>query len=295
MWRAHVLALLRPRRDIARAGWAPPPEAIAVADHTWSFAAVAPHPRSVATLHFRALADARAVRRVAPSDVQMARTERYAGRRADLVLAYSRRVGRRLRHESRFVPIAYPIPREAVNPVEEPVAALLADWSWPPNGIALAWLLRAWPEVRDLVPGAKLLLGGRGLADSAVGTIPGVTVLGPVPTSADLLSQAAVVAFPCPSSSGPKVKVLEALAHGLPVVTTQAGAEGIMVADGEGVVVTDRQRFAATLAQLLRCPQRAAELGSAGRRAVAERHSPLAAAGARLAAFRDAFGPEGPG
>ncbi len=289
-WRGHARAVLHPRQELALAGWEPASGAVAVADHLWSFAAVSRFPRSVATFHFRTTLDAVAVRRFKRADIQMARAERIAGRQAGLVLAYSERVGHGLAKPAHVIPIAYPVPEVALPAVSEPVAALMADWSWPPNQRAVSWLLTAWPEVRDAVPGARLLLAGRHLDDIGVGFLPGVDLVGEVSASADLLGRAAVVAFPCPPSSGPKVKVLEALAHGLPVVTTSAGVEGLVVPPGDGVVIADRRNFARALAGLLADPERRASLGDSGRAAVARHHSPLAAAQARINAFEDAFG-----
>ncbi len=293
-WRSRARAVVAPRQELARAGWQPPEDAVAVADHLWSFAAVAPSRRSVATFHFRTVLDAWAVRRVARADVQMARAEQRAGRRAALVLAYSPRVGRHLGQPAELVPLAHPVPAEPLHPVEEPVAALLADWSWPPNQKALGMLLAAWPAVRQAVPGARLLLAGRNLGRMGIGAMAGVQQLGPVSASVEVLGRAAVVAFPCPPSSGPKIKVLEAMAHGLPVVTTSFGVEGVVRPDGAGAVVSDARRFAPALAQLLGDPARRVELGRAGRAAVAANHSPLAAAEARIELFRRRFGPSQP-
>lgn len=289
-WRSHLRALVVPRNDLARAGWRAPDDAVAVADHLPSASAVLASARSAVTLHFRALADARAVGRVRPPDVQMGRAERRVARRAGLTLVYSPRVGAGLRGSTRFVPIAYPVPPESVTPVEEPVAALLADWSWPPNRVALDRLLGAWPVVRQAVPGARLLLAGKNLDRAGVGTLAGVEAVGPVGRSADLLERAAVVAFPCPPSSGPKLKVIEALAHGVPVVTTPPGMEGVVLPDGPTPMVVDDDAFADGLVRLLRSPELREELGRTARKSVAEHHSPVAAATARLRAFAEVLG-----
>jgi glycosyltransferase involved in cell wall biosynthesis len=270
-------------------GWEPAPGAVAVADHVPSFPAVARFPRSVVNVHFRALTDARAVHRVVPGDVQTARCERRAGRRADLVLAYSSRVAAHLRKPATVVPIGYPTPRTEIAPVEAPVAALIADWSWPPNRLSLTWLLETWPIVRDRVPGARLLIAGRHLERREVGALPGVEVVGAVSSSMEVLGRAAVVAFPCPPSSGPKIKVIEALAHGLPVVTTPAGVEGIFGAPDAGTVSAYRDDFASALVSLLVAPGRRAQLGTAGRERIVEHHAPVATARARVEMFAHRF------
>ena len=189
------------------------------------------------------------------------------------------------------VPIAYPMPAEPLAPVEEPVAALLADWSWPPNGAALDRLLSYWPAVRERVPGARLLLAGRNFPAARMGQMAGVEVIGPVGDSAEVLGRTALIAFPCPDSSGPKVKTLEALAHGLPVVTSPAGLEGIGPDDDtlHEMAAADAD-FAERTAALLTHPEERRRLGALGRRVVAEVHAPEHAAQVRLALFHEAFG-----
>ncbi|HLX89834.1 MAG TPA: glycosyltransferase [Acidimicrobiales bacterium] len=290
-WRAHLRGLVLPRSDAATARWRPPDDAVPVADHLLSASAVLGLPRSVVTLHYRALLDARSVHQVQLRDVQSARGERRAARHAELVLAYSERVGRGLAKPAHTVPITHPIPDVAIATVEEPVAALLADWTWPPNAVALSTLLSAWPAAHNELPGARLVLGGRGFPAEKVGTMAGVEVVGPVADSLEVLGRAAMVAFPCPASSGPKVKTLEALAHGLPVLTSTAGMEGIGVDDDlRRSLVADGAGFGARLVELLRSPEERHRLGARGRQAVAEHHSPKAAAQARLDLFARAFG-----
>jgi glycosyltransferase involved in cell wall biosynthesis len=288
MWREHLSSLVRPRWGLGAAGWAPPDGSVSVADHAVSYPAVAQAERSVVTLPYRSVADSYAVRDLRLSSIQDARSERRASRGAALTLAYSPRVARYLRREKRVVPVGYPVPSRSLVPVDAPVAALMADWLWPPNKLALSWLLAAWPSVREAVPTAELLLAGRSLDAAGVGSVPGVRLLGEVGSSTEVLSQAAVVAFPCPNSSGPKVKVLEALSYGLPVVTTPAGVEGLFA--GDGAVVANLEGFAPALAALLGSAERRAALGASGRAAVEQHHSPQAAARARLDAFTEVFG-----
>lgn len=289
LWRAHLRSVVRPRNEQALMGWEPALGAVAVADHVPSFPAVARFKRSVAILHFRTLADARAVREFRIGDIQTARCERRAGRKAELVLAYSDRVARHLGKPATVVPIGYPVPEIGCVPPDEPVAALLADWSWRPNRFALRHLLRAWPSVRSAVPGSRLILAGRHLEPESVGAMAGVEVIGEVGCSSEVLSRAAVIAFPCPNSSGPKVKVIEALSWGVPVVTTQSGIEGVF-GGLDGAVVTSHQNFARTLSSVLRSPEERARLAVAGRSAMLEHHSPTSSARIRVDAFKQAFG-----
>jgi glycosyltransferase involved in cell wall biosynthesis len=287
MARRRMRSLWRPRWEAEALGWDPAPGAAVVADDPASFPAVARAANPAVTFHFLTRLDARATGRPHGGDVQHARMERKVARRAARVLAYSPRVVDALGRGT-FVPMALRVPAERLPLVDEPVAALLADWSWPPNRWALDRLLAAWPSVRARVPTARLLLAGPG--DPSVGTLAGVDVLGRVDRSEEVLSRAAVLAFPCPPSSGPKVKVIEALAAGLPVVTTAAGVEGVITAgdDVAAVATADADGFAAALARVLGDPSLRATLADAGVEAIVSSHAPRPAARARIAALGQA-------
>jgi glycosyltransferase involved in cell wall biosynthesis len=259
-------AVVAPRADVRRLGWQP--QGIAVADDPLSAAAL---PRGgIATLHYATAID---VPWPTPKDVQDIRAELRL-RRSSRVLAYSDRVAAWVRGTA--VPAAVAIPAEPLALVEQPVAALVADWRWAPNRKALEHLLRAWREVD--VPGARLLLAGRG--GTSVDA-RGVQWLGEVADVHEVLEQAAVLAFPCPDTSGPKVKVLEAAAAGLPVLTTASGAEGFR---GPGLQLSGLGGFGRALGQLLRDPERRAERAATARATAVDGHGPRPAARARMQA-----------
>ncbi|HTW07518.1 MAG TPA: glycosyltransferase family 4 protein [Acidimicrobiales bacterium] len=290
MWKEHLYSLFRPRMGVGRATWQLPEDRVVIADEAVSSPAVEDLARSATVLHYRAAADALAMRDLRLSVLQDARAERRAGRKPALVLAFSARVARHLRRRAHVVPIAYPLPPGPITLTETPTAVMMADWLWPPNMVALGRLLDVWPSVREKVPGARLLLAGRRMPPDAVGTLAGVELLGPLGQSVEALAQACVMAFPCPATSGPKVKVLEALSYGLPVVTTRHGTEGLWLARGQGAVVANGREFGPALANLLTSPDLRAALSRSGRAAVEAHHAPVPAARARLQPLLEAFG-----
>lgn len=272
---SRIRAVIHPRNDAARAAFSAESDAVAVADDPLSFAGVESSRAPVVTIHYLTKIDARVLARRRATDIQDRRAEARACRRAALTLAYSERVAENLSSGATFVPIAYPIPAEPLPFVEEPVAGVLADWRWTPNHIALERLLRLWPEVRERVPTARLLLAGQGLERRDPSD--GIEVLGVVPESREVLAQAAVLPFPVPATSGPKVKVLEALVSGLTVLTTPAGLEGLAAGDG-AIVSSDRRSFASELAAVLVDPARRRALGDLARRSASAAHAPRAVA-----------------
>ncbi len=286
-WRTRLRALIHPRADVVRARPHLLADGVAVAEEPSSFAAVADSGRAVTVVHYATALDVPATpRRWQVSDLQDVRAERRAVRGSALSLVYSDRVAaylRSIRPADRIaeIPIALRVPETPIEPLERPIALLVADWRWPPNRSALGMLLSAWPSVRDRVPGASLVLAGRG--ETGVGTLPGVEQRGEVPRSAELLAEAGVLAFPCPDTSGPKVKVLEACAAGLPVVTTPAGVEGLRL-PADGVAVAPLERYADALVRALNTPAERMERAERARHAIRAIHAPAPAASARVAA-----------
>ena len=156
-----------------------------------------------------------------------------------------------------------------------PVAGVIGTASWPGTGTAMRRLaLRVWPLVRRELPDAQLLIAGRGterLHDLA--REPGVVLAGEVTSAAEWLRGLSLLLFPIDRGSGMKVKVLESIASGLPVVTTPVGAEGIDAGDGV-VVETDDAALARATVSILRDPGERRERGAAGIAAFEARYAP---------------------
>lgn len=124
----------------------------------------------------------------------------------------------------------HPAPADA-QPATAPVAILLGNFAYRPTADALNWLLdEIWPAVRAAVPTARLHLVGTGISTTqrrAALSRPGVIVIGPVDNVGPELDRAHVFIAPLRAGGGVKMKVLEALRRGCPVVTTSSGAQGI--------------------------------------------------------------------
>lgn len=133
-----------------------------------------------------------------------------------------------------------------------PTAGLIGTAAWGPTASAARRALdTVWPLIRKRVPEARLLLAGRGMTELFGGRIPpGAEDVGEVPSAADFLRHLSVLVYPLERGSGMKVKVLEAIATGVPVVTTPAGSEGIDAGDGV-IVEVDDERLADAAARLL--------------------------------------------
>ncbi len=118
------------------------------------------------------------------------------------------------------------------------VIGSVGTMTWQANRWGMDWFVReVWPLVRERVPTATLLLAGRGsdrLPYAGVSGIQGLGVLSELTAFYDRLD---VVVAPIVGGAGIKVKVMDAAARGLPVVTTPGGIEGFGAAFPSSIVV----------------------------------------------------------
>jgi len=159
---------------------------------------------------------------------------------------------------------AYDGPRErhAARPTILYVGAL----GWPPNASAARYLAtEVLPVVRRTVADARVVIVGRNppadLLALARGN-PHVEIAADVPDVAPYFRDADVLAVPLETGGGTRLKILEAFAAGLPVVSTPVGCEGIAADDGRHLVIAERPQFAAAVASLMVDPARGGALAA---------------------------------
>ena len=145
-----------------------------------------------------------------------------------------------------------------------------------PNVDAVLWFARhVLPRVRAEVPDVRLFVVGqrphRRL--DVLRRDPAVVLTGWVEDVRPYIAQAAVCVAPLRIGGGTRLKLLEAMAMGRPVVATRLGAEGYPLADGRELLLADTPAdFAARVVALLRSPERGAALGRAARAFVEEHY-----------------------
>lgn len=181
-------------------------------------------------------------------------------------------------------------------PSAAPNALFTGTFGYPPNAEALEWLLRdIWPRVTAALPAARLSVVGRDVppAIAALADPETVTLAGWVPEMPPWFAQARAVLVPMRSGAGTRLKVLDGLASGRPLVTTTMGAEGVEVTDGEHVLMADgADAFAAATVRALTDDPLTARLGAAGR-ALAQEVYDWRAIGARYAALLEGLADRG--
>jgi sugar transferase (PEP-CTERM/EpsH1 system associated) len=157
----------------------------------------------------------------------------------------------------------------------EPCLIFTGTMDYRPNVDAVVWFCRRiLPTIRRQVPQAHLLVVGRDPAPAIRRLAsPSVTITGRVGDIRPYLSQGAVFVAPLRMGSGTRLKVLEAMASGLPVVSTSMGIEGIAATPGEEALVADTPpEFAAAVVELLTNLPLAQKLASRARLLVEGRY-----------------------
>jgi sugar transferase (PEP-CTERM/EpsH1 system associated) len=124
-----------------------------------------------------------------------------------------------------------------------------------PNALAAASFTESiWPRVRERMPDARLLIVGAnpGASVRALASVPGIEVTGTVPDVRPYYRDALAAIVPVRTGGGTRLKILEAMAAGVPVISTPLGAEGLDVTPGKDILLAGPDDAEQWLGHLLR-------------------------------------------
>lgn len=228
---------------------------------------------------------------------RMRHVERALCERFDLVLAIQedeKRILQALAPAAHVatVPVGVDFARFLDRAPQSPAVVLLAaSLGWPPNADgARRFLLEGWREVQARDPQLRLRIVGKDLSPSlaAVAREVGAEPVGYVEDIAPEFARAAALVVPLWAGAGARVKIVEALAARLPVVSTALGAEGLGLTPGREYLAAETPvGLAAAAADLANNLARASALAEAGH-AFAREHFSLEAVAQRTNDLIDA-------
>jgi polysaccharide biosynthesis protein PslH len=214
------------------------------------------------------------------------RFERWAYSNATVPIAVSREDANLMREEfgaSRVsvvdngVDVDYFHPQRDVD--RDPTRMLfMGSLDWRPNLDAANILLtEVLPAVRALEPSATAVLVGRRPPEwlrQKVEATPGAELHADVPDVRPFLARCGFLVVPLRIGGGSRLKILEALAAGTPVVSTRVGAEGLELAPGRDLLIADTcEELVSTALAAIRRPEELTETAESGRRHVLARYS----------------------
>ena len=167
------------------------------------------------------------------------------------------------------VDCAYFTPRRTER--SGPPRILFTGTSAPRNMTALhGFVKKIFPLIRSQVPDVELLVGGNfsPAAQAEFAGVPNMRFTGRVEDIRPVFDQSDVFVAPFEETHGSKLKIAEAMAMAMPIVSTPAGIRGFALRENESVLVAqDSTQFAGHVVALLNDPLRRERLGTAARQA----------------------------
>ena len=152
----------------------------------------------------------------------------------------------------------------------------IGSMEWQANEQGVMWFLnKVWPLVLSAQPNAKFHLAGTGLSKRDPRFFQsGIVNHGEVSNAEDFMHQHGVMIVPIQAGSGIRIKTLEAMALGVPIVSTSIGAQGLTVMDDVEIKIADEPKeFAAAICTLLSSPAKSQEMTTQARKYVEMHHN----------------------
>jgi len=151
------------------------------------------------------------------------------------------------------------------RPPDSRELVFIGSMDWLPNEDGIRWFAsEVFGRVQQRITGARLTVVGRS-PSAAIRELaarnPAIEVTGTVPDVRPYLERGALCVVPLRIGGGTRLKIYEAMAMGIPVVSTAIGAEGLPVRHGEHLLIADStDEQVSAVCALLSDPQRSAAL-----------------------------------
>ncbi len=186
---------------------------------------------------------------------------------------------RRLGFTGKGITIPFGINPENYDPsndsVEPNSVFHLGSMDWKPNEEGVDWFLsEVWPIVHAKNPKLTFYLAGRRMPKWLdVIDIKGVSIVGEVDDAKDFIQSKNIMIIPLMSGGGMRVKLIEGLALGKPVVSTPLGAKGVAITDSVNIkLATHPKEFAEAILSLAANKEEASTMATEGRELILSKY-----------------------
>ncbi len=151
-----------------------------------------------------------------------------------------------------------------------PTILYVGNYKWMQNIEAVDILIKdIWPKIKEKVPESKLWIVGVNMPPRIIDypeSNPDITVSEGLPDIREAYKYSTVLVAPIKGPGGTRLKVLEAMASGLPVVSTSVGVAGLGITPGREALISETDEGLTDLAiKVLKNPQLAVRIGGQGR------------------------------
>jgi glycosyltransferase involved in cell wall biosynthesis len=139
--------------------------------------------------------------------------------------------------------------------LEYPSVFHIGALDWAPNQEGLIWFLdKCWPLLKEKYPDLKFYLAGRNAPDWLERKFKSsqIEYLGEINDAYEFMNSKAIMVVPLFSGSGMRIKIIEGMALGKPIVTTTIGTEGIPTEKGNNIMIAnDVDQFVGSVSRLI--------------------------------------------
>jgi glycosyltransferase involved in cell wall biosynthesis len=161
---------------------------------------------------------------------------------------------------------------------------------WAPNQEGLIWFFNnCWAKIKSENPQLKFYLAGRNAPEwfERIIKLDGVEYLGEINDAYDFINSKAIMVVPLFSGSGMRIKIIEGMALGKPIVTTDIGTEGIPTENGNNILIAnDANQFIEAISRLINDRALSDQIGKNAIGFIQEKFDNLSQAGALVDFYR---------
>lgn len=162
---------------------------------------------------------------------------------------------------------------------------------WAPNQEGLIWFFdNCWTQIHNQNPELKFYLAGRNAPEWLERrlNLDGVVYLGEINDAYDFINSKAIMVVPLFSGSGMRIKIIEGMALGKPIVTTDIGTEGIPTIDGNNIMIAnDADKFVESINRLINDRELFNQIGKNAIGFIQEKFDNLSQAGALIEFYKN--------
>jgi len=139
--------------------------------------------------------------------------------------------------------------------LEHPSLFHIGSLEWAPNQEGMIWFIdKCWPKIHEKFSDLKFYIAGRKAPDWLVRRFkaPNIVFMGEVDDAYQFINSKSIMVVPLFSGSGMRIKIIEGMALGKPIVSTPIGTEGISTQSGKNILIADNeQEFISDIERLI--------------------------------------------
>jgi sugar transferase (PEP-CTERM/EpsH1 system associated) len=158
---------------------------------------------------------------------------------------------------------------------------------------AVNFAREVWPRLRERQPDLMFTIVGKDPAPEVreLAQLPGIEVTGTVDDVRPFYREAIAAVVPLNVGGGSRLKILEAMAAGVPVVSTTLGAEGLEVRPDENILIADRNdEMVEAITSMIENESQRTDLSAAGRALVSRRYDWSSLGAALFSVYEELMG-----